>query len=157
MCIYIYIYIYTCVCIYIYIYTYMYVYMCQRGGQHRLLRWNLKGGSQSEAVFRAFDRMRQYTRSPFRRFPSFRTQPLENLTPLPTNKWVPEQPSPWRKSSKRESCYGDRVYRMSRNRTCARSRGPWQARPLSKGGILRLGNLIELKFVDSSFSSLSSY
>ena len=26
------------------------------------------------------------------------------------NKWVPEQPSPWRKSSKRESCYGDRVY-----------------------------------------------
>ena len=44
-----------------------------------------------------------------RRFPSFRTQPLENLTPLPTNKWAPEQPSPWRKSSKRESCYGDRV------------------------------------------------
>ena len=26
------------------------------------------------------------------------------------SKWVPEQPSPWRKSSKRESCYGDRVY-----------------------------------------------
>ena len=23
------------------------------------------------------------------------------------NKWAPEQPSPWRKSSKRESCYGD--------------------------------------------------
>ena len=44
-----------------------------------------------------------------RRFPSFRTQPLENLTPLPMNKWVPEQPSPWRKSSKRESCFGDWV------------------------------------------------
>ena len=44
-----------------------------------------------------------------RRFPSFRTQPLENITPLPMNKWIPEQPSPWRKSSKRESCYGDRV------------------------------------------------
>ena len=44
-----------------------------------------------------------------RRFPSFRTQPLENLTPLSMNKWVPEQHSPWRKSSKRESCYGDRV------------------------------------------------
>ena len=43
-------------------------------------------------------------------FPSFRTQPLENLTPLPMNKWSSEQPSPWRKSSKRESCYGDRVY-----------------------------------------------
>ena len=45
-----------------------------------------------------------------RRFPSFRTQPLENITPLPMNKWVPEQPSPWRKYSKRESCYGDQVY-----------------------------------------------
>ena len=45
-----------------------------------------------------------------RRFPSFRTQPLENLKPLPMNKWISEQPSPWRKSSKRKSCYGDRVY-----------------------------------------------
>ena len=35
--------------------------------------------------------------------------------PLPMNKWVPEQPSPWRKSSKRESCYGDWVYRRSTN------------------------------------------
>ena len=33
----------------------------------------------------------------------------ENLKPLPMNKWVPDPPSPWRKSSKRESCYGDRV------------------------------------------------
>ena len=45
-----------------------------------------------------------------RRFPSFRTQPLESLTPFPMNKWISEQPSPWRKSSKRKSCYGDRVY-----------------------------------------------
>ena len=45
-----------------------------------------------------------------RRFPSFRTQPLENITPLPMNKQMFEQPSPWRKFSKRESCYGDRVY-----------------------------------------------
>ena len=29
------------------------------------------------------------------------------------NKWVPEQPSPWRKSSKRGSCYGDRVYGLA--------------------------------------------
>ena len=43
------------------------------------------------------------------RFPSFRTQTLGNLTPLPMNKWVPEQPRPWRKSCERESCYGDRV------------------------------------------------
>ena len=26
------------------------------------------------------------------------------------NKWISEQPSPWRESCKRESCYGDRVY-----------------------------------------------
>ena len=45
-----------------------------------------------------------------RRFPFFRTQSLENLTPLPMNKWISEQPSPWRKSSKRKSCYGDRAY-----------------------------------------------
>ena len=45
-----------------------------------------------------------------RRFPSFRTQPLENLKPLPMNKWISEQPSPWRKYYKWKSCYGDRVY-----------------------------------------------
>ena len=50
-----------------------------------------------------------------RRFPSFRTQPLESLTPLPMTKTISEQPSPWRKYSKRESCYGDRVYA---NHTC---------------------------------------
>ena len=33
----------------------------------------------------------------------------ENLTPLPMNKWISEQPSPWRTSSKRKSCYGDRA------------------------------------------------
>ena len=30
-----------------------------------------------------------------RRFPSLRTQPLENITPPPMNKWNSEQPSPW--------------------------------------------------------------
>ena len=35
------------------------------------------------------------------------------------NKWVPEQPSPWRKSSKRESCYADRVYIISYCRRAA--------------------------------------
>ena len=41
---------------------------------------------------------------------NIRTQTLDNITPLPMKKRIPEQPSPWRKSSKRESCYGDRVY-----------------------------------------------
>ena len=45
-----------------------------------------------------------------RRFPSFRTQPLESLSHYLWTKTISEQPSPWRKSSKRESCYGDRVY-----------------------------------------------
>ena len=30
------------------------------------------------------------------------------------NKWIPEQPRPWRKSCWRESCYGDRVYAIGR-------------------------------------------
>ena len=45
-----------------------------------------------------------------RRSPFSRTQPLENLTQPSMNKWVPEQPSPWRNSSTREPCNGDRVY-----------------------------------------------
>ena len=32
------------------------------------------------------------------RFPSFRTQPLESLSVDSVNKWIPEQPRPWRKS-----------------------------------------------------------
>ena len=43
------------------------------------------------------------------RFPSFRTQTLENLSRYLWNKWVPEQPRPWRKSCDGESCDGDRV------------------------------------------------
>ena len=44
------------------------------------------------------------------RFPSFRTQTLENLSRYLWNKWVPEQPRPWRKSCEGESCCGDQVY-----------------------------------------------
>ena len=44
------------------------------------------------------------------RFPSFRTQTLENLSRYLWSKWVPEQPRPWRKSCDGESCDGDRVY-----------------------------------------------
>ena len=43
------------------------------------------------------------------RFPSFRTQTLENLSVDSVNKWIPEQPRPWRKSCERESCYADRA------------------------------------------------
>ena len=45
-----------------------------------------------------------------RRFPSFQTQPPGKSYAATYEKKVPEQPSPWRKSCKRESCYGDRVY-----------------------------------------------
>ena len=44
------------------------------------------------------------------RFPSFRTQTLENLSHYLLQKTMSEQPRPWRKSCERESCYGDRVY-----------------------------------------------
>ena len=47
------------------------------------------------------------------RFPSFRTQPLENLSHYLWNKRLPSNPAPGEKSSKRESCYGDRVYQAS--------------------------------------------
>ena len=32
------------------------------------------------------------------RLPSFRTQPLENISVDSVKTWIPEQPSPWRKS-----------------------------------------------------------
>ena len=93
--IYIHMYIGICVCIYIYIYIYIVsmiaIIMYRVIGPRSLLDASLPLVS-------------------VRRFPSFRIQPLESLTPLPMSKWVPEQPSPWRKSSKRESCYRDRVY-----------------------------------------------
>ena len=47
-----------------------------------------------------------------RRFPSFRTQPLESLTLLPMKTWISEQPSPWRKSSQ-----GRAVRDMQRGQT----------------------------------------
>ena len=53
---------------------------------------------------------------------------LGNLKPLPMNKRVPEQPSPWRKSCKRESCNGDRVC-ISRPPPVRRVRGRLRAGP----------------------------
>ena len=49
------------------------------------------------------------------KIPVFSDPAPEKYQPLPMNKWVPEQPSPWRKSSQRESCYGDRVQRRARS------------------------------------------
>ena len=95
VCIYIYIYIYM----YVYIYIYIYIYLCL----------HLPQTSRTHDSQTASFRLHPVSVT---RFPSFRTKPLESLTPLSMNKWVPEQPSPWRKSSKRKSCYGDRVYTL---------------------------------------------
>ena len=106
MCIYIYI--YTCIYIYIYMYIHTRISYAKRGVQAEApfcLQAEAPFCLQAEAHLFAF-----LHPVSVRRFPPFRTQPLENLTPLPMNKRVPEQPSPWRKSSKRESCYGVRVY-----------------------------------------------
>ena len=43
------------------------------------------------------------------RFPSFRTQTLDNPSVDSVKQWIPEQPRPWRTSCERESCHGDRV------------------------------------------------
>ena len=50
-----------------------------------------------------------YTRSPLEDFRLFGPSPWKILAAT-YEKDTSEQPSPWRKSSKRESCYGDRVY-----------------------------------------------
>ena len=49
-----------------------------------------------------------YTRSPLEDSGLFGPSPWKILATAYEKK-VPEQPSPWRKSCKRESCYGDRV------------------------------------------------
>ena len=50
-----------------------------------------------------------YTRSPLEDSRLFGPSPRKVLAAT-NEKYISEQPSPWRKSSKRESCYGDRVY-----------------------------------------------
>ena len=70
-------------------------------------------------------------------------------------KTISEQPSPWRKSSKRKSCYGDQVYWLP---MCDQGRRLWFRRLLiSDGGMIRLETLIELEFINSSCSSLLSH
>ena len=50
-----------------------------------------------------------YTRSPLEDSSLFGPSPWKILAAT-NEKDISEQPSPWRKSSKRESCYGARVY-----------------------------------------------
>ena len=50
-----------------------------------------------------------YTRSPLEDSRLFGPSPWKILAAT-GEKDISEQPSPWRKSSKRESCYGDREY-----------------------------------------------
>ena len=51
-----------------------------------------------------------YTRSPLQDSRLFGTSPWKILATTYLKKTIPEQPSPWRKSCKRESCFGDRGY-----------------------------------------------
>ena len=52
----------------------------------------------------------RYTRSPLEDSRLFGPSPWKILATTYERKTISEQRSPWRKSSKRESCYGDRVY-----------------------------------------------
>ena len=85
-----------CVCIYIYIYNVM----------ETAQNFNPPAGRCWTSV-----RSRRhvvYTRSPLEDSRLFGPGPWKILAAT-NEKKVPEQPSPWRKSCKRESCYGDRV------------------------------------------------
>ena len=101
--------------IYIYIYTHIYIYRERdiiefwelHPSQLSFLRGEVPPDKGKPSNFSTWNFLLHPVS--VRRFPFFRTQPLESLTPLSMNKWAPEQPSPWRKYSKQESCYGDRV------------------------------------------------
>ena len=56
--------------------------------------------------------MMYYTRSLLEDSRLFGPSPWKILAAT-NEKDISEQPSPWRKSSKRESCYGDRVYHIT--------------------------------------------
>ena len=58
---------------------------------------------------RAVGSVPSYTRSPFEDSRLFGPSPWKILATT-NEKDISEQTSPWRKSSKRKSCYGDRVY-----------------------------------------------
>ena len=80
----------TCIHIYIYIYTYVYyiyiyIHMSYRGPND---------GMHPVCVLR---------------FSYFRTQPMENIAPLPMKKRVSGQPNHWRKSWYVKSCTGCRT------------------------------------------------
>ena len=118
-------------CVYIYIYIYMYAHRCYGGGQipSALLAEASRPREHGEApTIRCASRYAHtytpilyvsvcmsryamlYTWSPLEDSRLFGPSPWKILRPLSMNTWVPEQPSPWRTSSKRESCYGNQVY-----------------------------------------------
>ena len=89
--VYIYIYIYIHIYIYIYIHTYIPIYTIYTYTHIPIYLYM------------------HYTRSPLEDSRLFGPSPWKILATT-YKETISEQPSPWRKSSKRESCYGDRVY-----------------------------------------------
>ena len=87
---------YVYVHIYIYIHTLYYTIICMYTHIHT-----------AHAHLRRS--ARAYTRSPLEDSRLFGPSPWKILATT-YEKRVSKQPSPWRKSCKRESCYGDRVY-----------------------------------------------
>ena len=80
------------VCVYIYIYTLSIILLDSHHCVHRIV----------------FLLAQSYTRSPLEDSRLFAPSPWKILAAT-NEKYLSEQPSPWRKSSKRKSCYGDRV------------------------------------------------
>ena len=121
---YVYIYIYTylhlslyihiCICVYIYIYIYIYTYIYVRifcsaqppGDRPPPPVSHVDGQHHVDAALHQWS-WNPYTRSPLEDSRLFGPSPWKILAAT-NEKDTSEQPSPWRKSSKRESCYGDR-------------------------------------------------
>ena len=106
-CVYIYIYIYLSIYLSIYVYIYIYIYISYYA---QLEGEDAAGGARRGARQRVrllIDSV-TYTRSPLEDSHLFGPSPWKTLAAT-NEKNISEQPSPWRKSSKRESCYGDQV------------------------------------------------
>ena len=110
-----YIYSHTCIYIYIYIYTniYIYIYGCILCVMNNRVLF-VKQRKQTNHTKHA-----RYTRSPLEDSRLFGPSPWKILAAT-NEKNISEQPSPWRKSSKRKSCYGDRVYKVDEGAAPAR-------------------------------------
>ena len=112
---------YVCVYIYIYIYTHVCMVLIWRGIARQILHNVFVATIDSTQLGYLFGATESWELKPLtvhpvsvRRFSSFRTQPLENLSHYLRKKGFLSNPAPGEKYYKRKSCYGDRVHMFLR-------------------------------------------